>query len=577
MASPNTLRFRRSAAQRHALEKVEREIRATDPHLRRKYLRDFSEAFQTYEALLTRSQLAAQCREADIVLVGDYHALPACQQYAAQLIEEIAVSGRHVILAFEFVFARDQHVLDEWWAGEIDGTELRQRIRFDLDWGYDWEPFYSLLEGGRAHADRIYGLDCLPRNDMRKISARDRHAAAKIEEIRKQHPEAVVIVLFGESHLAPNHIPNLLRDLRPHDRILTVLQNVDPLYWKAAGELCERVEAVRVRDDVLCVFNSTPLEKYESYRICIERWRQERSTGPDLAPSFFNMVSALLRFLNIDGYSPTTGTQPGFLVDQLPEVCSQFSDERLRRAMLRAAADEGEVRAMQSRLDANGTCYVPQLNTVFVREFNLVNGAEEAARFLHVASRGLSRESLEKNIAHEELTREGSRGLDPAALLQQREDRFYTRVLEESLAYFGSRALYPGRRTPVRELDLYSLYSQPREAVDRLGFCSYFEYMQMIDFLVLHKDYEANCRYYRERPLLLNEGVGWTTERFEFLTRWLGQMLGSQIYDAYVSGRVAKRFVRSLFLRNLEKPGTARTVYFVTVRRLRQARRRTGI
>jgi hypothetical protein len=37
-------------------------------------------------------------------------------------------------------FARDQHILNEWWRREIDEDGLRERIRFDLDWGYDWQP-----------------------------------------------------------------------------------------------------------------------------------------------------------------------------------------------------------------------------------------------------------------------------------------------------------------------------------------------------------------------------------------------------------------------------------------------------
>ncbi|HYG99937.1 MAG TPA: ChaN family lipoprotein [Terriglobales bacterium] len=577
MASPNLLRFRRSLAQWHALESVERQIRSTDPHLRRKYLREFTEAYQTYDSVLTTAEVGADCHTADVLLIADYHALPASQHFATELIEQLSASGRQVVLGLEFVFARDQHTIDEWVAGEIDSNELRERIRFDLDWGYQWEPFYRVLESGRRQAERVYGLDCLPRNNLRKISARDRHAAALIDDIRKRHPEAVVVVLFGESHLAPTHLPALLRQRRPDDRILTILQNVDPLYWKAAGEPFERVEAVRVSDEVVCVFNSTPLEKYESYRLCIERWKQERTTRPDLAPSFFNMISALLRFLNIDAYSPTTGTQPGFLVDQLPEVYSQVSPQRIRRLLLNRGAEDDEVRAILSRFHANGTCYVPSLNSVFVREYTLVNGAEEAARFLHLVARGSMAESENhpaQDRAAEATEDPPSDGLDRASTSD--EDRFYTRVLEEALAYFGSRALYPGR-APVKEIDLYGLYSEPREPIDTVGLRSQREYLQMIDFLVLHRDYETNCRNYRERPQLLHEGVGWPGARFDFVTQWLGRLLGSQIYDAYVSGRVAKRFIRALFLRNLDKPGTARTLYFVTIRRLRQPRRRTLI
>lgn len=273
MADKSTLRWRHTAAQLHALEQVQREIHATDPHLRRKYLREFNSAFRTYDAALTPAELDATCFSADVLLVGDYHSLPASQNFASDLLRRLSRAGRKVVLGVEFVFAQDQPALGDWLAGRIDGLQLRRRIRFDSDWGYGWRPFYRLLQAGRDFADRIVALDCMPRNDISKISARDRHAAGKLASLRRQHPEAVIVALFGESHLAPNHLPELLRRRRPADRIVTVLQNIDPLYWRASTTSPARLNAVRVDGDVVCVFNSTPLEKYESYHTCIQRWR----------------------------------------------------------------------------------------------------------------------------------------------------------------------------------------------------------------------------------------------------------------------------------------------------------------
>src|SRR5512146_2423274 len=378
-----TLRLRRSAAQRHALAQVEREIRATDPHGRRKYLRDFTDAFQSYRSVLKAEQLQQMLTAADVVLVGDYHALPAAQRYAAGLLEELASCGRPLVLALEMVFVRDQHILDEWMCGQIDEQELRERIRFDADWGYAWLPYYELLEAGRRHARRICGLDCTPRNDLRKIVTRDRHAAAKLAEIREQHPDARIVVLIGESHLAPNHLPELLRQHRPADRVLTLLQNVDPLYWLAAGER-ERVDAVLVHDDVACVFSATPLEKYESYRQCLDRWRQERAAAPDFAPSIYNLVDALARFLNIERYSSHNGTQPRFLVDMLPEVyCREPGD--IEAVLARKGAAAEEIKGVLARVEEGGSCFVPRLNAIFVSEWQLAHGAAQAARFLHWA------------------------------------------------------------------------------------------------------------------------------------------------------------------------------------------------
>ena len=86
MASTVNLRFRRSAAQLHALAGVEREIRAQDSHGRRKYLREFNEAFRSYDLVLDSQQIQDRLHSADVVLIGDYHALPAAQRYAASLL-----------------------------------------------------------------------------------------------------------------------------------------------------------------------------------------------------------------------------------------------------------------------------------------------------------------------------------------------------------------------------------------------------------------------------------------------------------------------------------------------------------
>src|ERR1700747_3350185 len=112
MANASHLRSRRSAAQLHALEGVEREIRANDPNGRGKYLRDFSQAYRSYDAVLETAQVHAQVQNADIVLIGDYHALPACQRFAGSLLAPCAMaSDRPVVLCLETVIASDSEIL----------------------------------------------------------------------------------------------------------------------------------------------------------------------------------------------------------------------------------------------------------------------------------------------------------------------------------------------------------------------------------------------------------------------------------------------------------------------------------
>jgi hypothetical protein len=527
MASTVNLRSRRSAAQLHALAGVEREIRAQDSHGRRKYLREFSQAFRNYDSLLDSQQLQNALHSADVVLIGDYHALPAAQRYAASLLEQRALAGdRPVVLGVETIFARDQHILEEWWRREIDENELRQRVRFDLDWGYDWAPFHELLAAARDHGEAIYGLDCMPRENLRKIGARDRHAAAKIGEIRERHPNAVILVLFGESHLAPGHLPRMLHKEMPGAKILTVLQNVDALYWRAAGERADKVEAVRVNDDVLCVFNATPLEKYESYRLFLDQWSRCDS-GPDFAPTIYNLIDSLASFLEINRYSPHNGTQPKFLVDMLPEVHGNSSDAVLRRLLSRKGIREAQLETMLTSVEERGSAYFPLVNAFYIREFQMMHAAEDATRFLHHACRGLPRR-LNGHGANDDVVNQNT-STTPST------DSFYTRVVEHAVAYFGSRVLYPSRPAPATE-DSPAL---SRAAVEKAA----------------------------QGAMRADE------QKFESITQEWGYRIGSQIYNVYLAGKVKPAGLRRLFLAHLGEPGQARKVCTAVIARVRGASR----
>jgi hypothetical protein len=375
--------MRRHAAQMHALAAVRRDIQTSDRASSSKYLRKFNGAFRKYDGPLTPEQLNARLVAADIVLVGDYHALPACQQFAAQLIEQL-VDDRPVVLGVEAVLSRDQQVLDSWWCREISEPELRERLRFDHEWGYEWRPFYDLLVTAREHADGIYGLDCMPRHDLRRIRARDRHAAGKIGTMRERHPEARLLVLFGESHMAPEHLPRDLDRAMGAEKRLTVLQNLDPIYWQAAAE---NAAAVSLSNSAVCVFNSTPLEKYESYRICLEKWHSD--DAPDFTPAVHNLILSLARSLGFRANSPHNGTQPKQLADSLPEVVHVSGSDW--------PGEEQE----QAALEQRGCLYVPRSNAFLIRNFQMPAAAHQAARFLYYACRGNSnRDGDQDTLAH---------------------------------------------------------------------------------------------------------------------------------------------------------------------------------
>ncbi len=557
MAATGILRSRRSAAQRHATSSVVRKIGAIDPSAGCKYLRDFREAYRSYEKVLAPSDVRHEIAEAGTVLVGDYHALPNSQRYLASLLRDPELHRRPMVLGVETIFSRDQHILDEWFRGEIDEQELRQRIRFDLDWGYDWPTFFELLSAARDCGASIYGLDCMPREDLRKIGARDRHAADKIAELRRQHSDALIVVLFGESHLAPQHLPALLQERLPAEPMLTVLQNVDALYWRAAGEARDHVESVEVRKNVLCVFNATPLEKYETYRIWLDRWGRSDNdkdhSGPDLGPTLYNLIDGMVRFLGINQYSSHNTTQPRLLVDLMPEVYSRSSDALLRRLLSRKGFTAEQRQRLLRQVRERGSVYLTPINAVYVREFRMTSSAEDAVRCLHQACRGLP------NLSHGKVQ---AAQAAPGAKTLNQDDAFYLAVFEHALAFLGSRILHPARPA-FRDADLAELFDVTREDLEHQTSLPLTDAVEVLDFLAEHRQHDFRDMH----------APGFTGRKYEYTAERLGYLTGTDLYDAYIEGRLSTANLRKLFLTHIEEPGVASQAYVQLRRRLRSGQR----
>ena len=549
MSKLSTFRARRrSAAQKHALAPLRREIGAIDPISRRKYVQEFTQAFERYERAISRETLLRFCAEADTLLVSDFHALDACQFFLCELMEELsAIEQRPLVLLIEAVFTRDQHILDEWQQQEISDDELRQRLHFETEWGYEWEPFLHTLKIARDLKIPLYGADCAPRGNIRRIAQRDRHAADTVARVRNQHANAQVLVMFGESHLAPTHLPLELRLRLPNECIRSVLQNVDQLYFRAAGELSERVPAVQVDEDTAAVFNATPVEKWHSYRLCIARWRDESRRTPDFTPIIYDLIDALLAFLHIDRYADEdSGSR--YLVDCYPEVANASSIARAENLLTRKPLRQARRDEVIAQLVDRGSCYIPELNLMIAHRLRMQTATSDAASFVHHACRNFEEAASQKLIA---------------------EDSLYSSALEHALVHFGAQVLYPAES--ANEDGLLSLYSMPKEEIEASTLLSYREYLRVLDCVMLHRDYEGHRRSYAAPPALLRELVLSSPTAATVLATQLGQLLGGDLYRAYLAGFISRRTIRSLFFRKLQG-GKARDIYFSLARSVRSNR-----
>jgi hypothetical protein len=245
--------------------------------------------------------------------------------------------------------------------------------------------------------------------------------------------------------------------------------------------------------------------------------------SPDYAPTIYNLIDSLANFLEINRYSSHNGTQPKFLVDMLPEVYGGSSAATLGRLLLRKGVSEDDLKQMLVRVEECGSTYLPQVNAFYVREFQMMHAAEDATRFLHQACQGLPHRWNGHYAQEPEVSNE-----------QRAADRFYAHVIEHAIAYFGSRVLYPSRPAPVTDNGPLT-----RAAVKNIA--------------------QAAARS--------------QNGNFESSALDLGERIGSQIYDAYLAGKLAPGGLRRLFLAHLDEPGLARRVCGAVLSKLKSASR----
>ncbi|MBV9073912.1 MAG: hypothetical protein JOZ10_09790 [Acidobacteria bacterium] len=321
-----------------------------------------------------------------------------------------------------------------------------------------------------------------------------------------------------------------------------MLQNVDSLYFRAAGEFAHTVDAVLVNANTAAVFNATPVEKWQSYRLAIERWREESQRHPDVTPLIYDLIDALLDLLRIDRYEDDEEAQRYF-VDCYPEVAYYNSVEDARVFLARSTLPLSKRNQYLVELMETGSTYIPNLNLLAVHRLRMAAAARNVGRFVHHACRRFE-------------------AMDAAQ--QSGDDSLYGRALAEAMEQFCARLLYPSQPV-VDDAHLISFYEDEESMRVHLAPA---EHARVLDCALQHRDFELHARSYAVEPQRLREIAAWPGAMQDALATYLGQMLAGDLYRAYIEGELTRSEARAMMFRPLSKE--ARNLYFALARRVRR-------
>ena len=270
----------------------------------------------------------------------------------------------------------------------------------------------------------------------------------------RTHPERLPVVLIGQLHLAPSHLPAAFAHLdRPTRGSGSPLRRSIRTARTSTSEL-ERLteeqtaEVVRLDAHTYCLVNSSPLVCQQSYLDWVEATALGERVEEVTPEVHFREAGGLLaEFLEITPPQPLAEVEiasPGNLA--------------LFRGLQRDSPRE--FRLLSRRILSGESFCLPRLRAVYLAESSLNRAAEVAGRYLwHVCA-----------------DEDG----EPRGLV----DAFYAAVLEQALGFFGSKVVNPRRKAQHRPQLLARLHRPNVSRLDR----------DVAEAVLAHQRFEAGER-----------------------------------------------------------------------------------
>ncbi|WP_171817875.1 ChaN family lipoprotein [Pyxidicoccus fallax] len=474
----------------------------------------------SYRRIVTPAAVHQQVQAADVVYVGDYHTLPLAQETYLALVERALASGRRVVMALECVEGRHQAAVDAWRAGRLPERSLLSRLGLSsgVSGFGSGTGARALLSFARRHRLEVVGIDRRAQGE-RSLALRDAYAAERIARTARAEDRPLVMVLVGQYHVAPCHLPAQVERALGEDarRGLVVYQNAEGVWWRLAREgRVGAAEAVELADGSLCLLNASPVVCQQSFLDYLEAEAGDAPLVDRSAAERFREMSELIGRL--------AGVPVGRALDSV-EVATVADGDVLARIQRRGRFTHSELTQLRRHILSRESGYIPRARTAYLASMSLNHAAEEAAHFVRHCAVG-----------------------DAMEAPRRASEAFYARCLEEALGFFGSKLVNP-RRTCPGLAEWARRFGESR-GVER----------QIAAFVLAHKAAETQGPEEAVKLLPLRKD-----RLFHGVSHALGYLLGDKLYQAFDEGRVARPEVQALFRDPFVDP---RGAYFTWTERL---------
>lgn len=379
-----------------------------------KYQRDYEAQFRKAWREAPREQLLKAVTEAPFVFIGDFHALLQSQKAQLRILKALEPKKTR-ILCLECVEARQQKHLDRFQTGKISEREFLKAIEWKKNWGFPWDHYKPLFRWAIKNKVRIFGVNSKTQDRTAKaLIDRDLFSAVKIAEIHQRFPDHQIFTIYGDLHLAQNHLPQkLVKILGPESqrKMLFVFQNSERIYFQMLRkEIEHQVDIVRFSKQHYCLQTVPPWVKWQNYLLYLE---EQDDRGFDDESDFTDYVAKYVKIISED-----------LGVTQGADHFSIFSaKDRGAWQQIQKNLPEEEILFLKSWIEDGRGFYLPHKSIGYLARAS-VNSAAQLAMAIVFA--GISQQ---KKISY------------------QLPQDFSKIIWMEAVQYFGSKLINPKRKT----------------------------------------------------------------------------------------------------------------------------------
>lgn len=330
------------------------------------YKQDYEKEIRRPWRLSSLNDLLSQIKQADILLLGDFHALQQSQKAHLRLLRLLPAKTPKILFV-ECISAQDQECLDLYQQGQITEEKFLSDTRWQERWGFSWRSYRPLFRWAKKKNVPIVAIDKdLKKHGETSLKIRDQFSAQVIVDKLKNSPASTLgIVIMGDYHISQGHLPKEIKQLWPEAKIARVFQNSEPIYFKLSQKFKDLdTDVIRFSSWDFGIVSVAPWVKW--YSLLNHLQEQDEDLSPDE-----RIYEDLIKFFRLLKQDWQLILDEDFEVVTLND--SSFFDQ------LETDLGPNELRDVSYLVTQGMHIYFPQYKKLFLAKTTLNHMAEAAA------------------------------------------------------------------------------------------------------------------------------------------------------------------------------------------------------